>query len=59
MDKNVTHHANKGSQQQFLPSRHVLNTLTKGDPSQRTVNNYAKATPSVVETGPSIEGTEP
>lgn len=28
-----------------LPSRHVLNTLTRGDPAQRTLGMYGKATP--------------
>lgn len=36
----------KGSRQQRLPNRHALNTLTKGDPVQRSLNNYARQTPS-------------
>lgn len=35
----------KGSRSQMLPSRHALNTLTQGDPSQRSLQNYAKLTP--------------
>lgn len=35
----------KGSRSQMLPSRHALNTLTRGDPSQRSVQNYGKLTP--------------
>jgi hypothetical protein len=35
----------KGSKSQMLPSRHALTTLTKGDPSQRSIQNYAKLTP--------------
>lgn len=38
-------HMGKGSQSQMLPSRHALNVLTKGDPSQRTIGNYGKLTP--------------
>lgn len=38
-------HMGKGASEQVLPSRHALNTLTQGDPMQRTINNYAKATP--------------
>jgi len=36
----------KGSRQEFLPSRHALNTLTKGTPFQRSAGWYAKLTPS-------------
>lgn len=35
----------KGSKSQMLPSRHALDTLTKGDPSQRTLGMYSKLTP--------------
>lgn len=38
-------HAGKGSSAQVLPNRHALNTLTQGDPAQRTIQQYAKATP--------------
>jgi hypothetical protein len=38
--------ANKGSRQEMLPSRMALARLTKGDPMQRSLGNYAKATPS-------------
>lgn len=38
-------HEGKGATEQVLPSRHALNTLTQGDPMQRTMQNYAKATP--------------
>lgn len=41
-----THHDGKGSSSELLPSRHALNTLAKGDPLKRTMNQYAKATPS-------------
>ena len=38
-------HNGKGAVEQTLPSRSALSTLTAGDPGQRTMNNYAKATP--------------
>jgi hypothetical protein len=41
-----THHQGKGSQIDLLPHRHALTQLAGGDPLQRTMNNYAKATPS-------------
>lgn len=41
----ITKHAGKGSQQEVLPNRHALSRLTKGDPADRTMNDYAKATP--------------
>lgn len=41
----IDKHTGKGGTQQVLPNRHALQTLTQGDPSQRTMNNYAKATP--------------
>jgi hypothetical protein len=37
---------NKGSQQYLLPNRHAVAELTKGDPWQRSIGNYAKLTPS-------------
>ena len=37
---------NKGSRSELLPSRHAMNTLTKGDPYQRSMGNYAKLAPS-------------
>jgi hypothetical protein len=43
----------KGGGLQTLPSRHALNVLTKGNPEQRSINNYAKLTP----TGSSAPGT--
>lgn len=39
-------HVGKGGGQQLLPGRHAMNTLTKGDPWQRSMGNYAKLTPS-------------
>lgn len=39
-------HSGKGSKEQLLPSRHAMDELTKGDPWQRSMSNYAKLTPS-------------
>lgn len=44
----------KCSQEQTLPSRFAMQTLTKGDPSQRSMNNYANKTPGVGDASPSI-----
>ena len=41
----LTKHAGKGSQSQVLPSRSALSTLTSGNVGDRTMQNYAKATP--------------
>ena len=48
MSKNpgITHHAGKGSAEEMLPHRSALTTLAGGNPMKRTMNNYAKATPS-------------
>jgi hypothetical protein len=48
----ITHKNNgKGSQEEVLPHRKALTMLTKGDPSQRSMNNYAKATPGMNNQG--------
>jgi hypothetical protein len=39
-------HIGKGGSQELLPHRDAMNQLTKGDPWQRSVGNYAKLTPS-------------
>ena len=36
----------KGSQQELLPNRHAVNRLTQGETWERSINNYAKVTPS-------------
>ena len=36
----------KVGRQLMLPHRDAVNQLTKGNPSQRSVQNYAKLTPS-------------
>jgi hypothetical protein len=40
------HGASKGSRQSLLPHRDAMDQLTKGDPWQRSIGNYAKLTPS-------------
>jgi hypothetical protein len=45
----ITRLRNKGARQEILPNRHALNTLTKGDPMQRSIGNYAKAAPTGAE----------
>lgn len=57
MKPSITHHAGKGSRSEILPSRSALSKLVR-DP-QATINDYAKATPNVVQSGPNIEGKEP
>lgn len=42
----ITRLEKKGSKQEFLPSRHALAELTGGDKLQRSMNNYAKKTPT-------------
>ena len=42
----VTWVVGKGSKDEVLPSRMAMETITKGDPMQRSMNNYAKKTPS-------------
>lgn len=49
----ITHHVNKASKIETLPSRHALTTLTGGNPVQRSLQQYAKLTP----TGASAPGT--
>src|SRR5213078_4495308 len=57
----VYKHKGKGSTQERLPSRHALNTITGGAPGDRNMNQYAKATPSIEEAGPSMgaDGDQP
>jgi hypothetical protein len=42
----LVQHAGKGSREQLLPGRHAVEELTKGNPWQRSMGNYAKLTPS-------------
>ena len=39
-------HVGKCAQSEMLPSRHALGSLTRGDPIQRSMQNYAKDTPT-------------
>lgn len=41
----IDKHVGKGASETVLPSRSALSDLTQGDPLQRTIGNYAKATP--------------
>lgn len=56
-----TNHQGKGSKIDVLPNRHALTQLAGGDPLQRTMNNYAKATPSGANglAGPNAVGMSP
>jgi hypothetical protein len=42
----LTVNQGKGGKGQLLPHRSAMNELTKGNPWQRTFQNYAKLTPS-------------
>jgi hypothetical protein len=44
--QDITKNIGKGSKQELLPNRHAMNTITRGEPWQRSINNYAKVTPS-------------
>lgn len=54
----LMNHQGKGAVEQTLPNRHAMQTLTNGDPGQRTMQNYAKATPMANPDmdGPDIQG---
>lgn len=41
----IDKHVGKGGTEQVLPNRQALSTLTRGDPIQRSMANYAKMTP--------------
>lgn len=53
--KTVHRHTGKGSTEQRLPNRHAMNTLTQGDVSSRTMNDYAKATPGADDPAPDVD----
>jgi hypothetical protein len=46
MQDNMIRNIGKGGKQELLPNRHAMNTITRGEPWQRSINNYAKVTPS-------------
>ena len=43
-----------GGQQEMLPHRNALTTITQGSPVQRSMGNYAKLTPGVSDYAPSF-----
>lgn len=49
-------HRGKGATEQTLPDRHSMNTLTAGDPMQRSIQNYAKQTPMAGGNDPDGDG---
>jgi len=55
----IIKNAGKGASSQPKLARGELNTLTKGDPAARTMQNYAKATPMAnpIPEPPSLPGT--
>ena len=55
----VTKHIGKGASEHVLPHRGALNALTSGSPADRTMNNYAKASPvnnPDADSAPDIQG---
>ncbi len=48
----VIRHAGKGAEQELLPNRHAMATLTGGSASDRNMNQYAKATPNIEQAAP-------
>lgn len=56
MTHEEAHHVGKGSVEEDLPHRHALASITKGDPLQRTFQNYAKITPGLDQGTPNIFG---
>jgi len=42
----MIHNKGKGSKSELLPNRHTMNRLTGGEAWERSMNNYAKVTPS-------------
>lgn len=55
----MTMNKGKGGGAEMLPNRRAMATLTKGDPVQRSIGNYAKETPGVADESPSILGMGP
>ena len=54
----VVVHTEKGSRLELLPNRHALNKISGGDPERRTINDYSKAGPDIIQTGDNIIGAE-
>jgi hypothetical protein len=58
-DTKTVNNKGKGSQEEDLPHRFAMTQLTKGDPVQRSMQNYAKKTPGVGDPTPNIFGYRP
>ena len=52
----ITVHKGKGATQERLPSRSAVNTLSGPDSGERSMNNYAKETPSITEASDTPDG---
>lgn len=53
----IVNNKGKGAKEEMLPSRFAMTQVTKGDPVQRSMQNYAKVTPGVgSESVPNIFG---
>ncbi len=50
----IDKHTGKGSSEATLPSRGALNSLTRGSPLARSMNDYAKATPGPEQASPTM-----
>jgi hypothetical protein len=46
MKPKFTRHEGKGSKSEVLPNNRTVSRLTSGDTWERSINNYAKVTPS-------------
>ena len=46
MKQNLIQQVGKGSKAEMLPNRHAMTTVANGEPWQRSLNNYAKVTPT-------------
>lgn len=56
MKPQIIKNKGKGSREQDLPSRFAMQTLTKGDPVQRSMQQYAKEAPGLDQGTPNIFG---
>jgi hypothetical protein len=53
--KNCIRNKGKGSVEDHLPNRMAMSDLTKGDPTQRSLNYYGKRTPGLGQQSPTIQ----
>lgn len=51
----IVKHAGKGAKADVLPNRHAISQLTGGSTLDRTMNDYAKATPMAMPQLPSSD----